>query len=126
MFTNYLKLYLENIAMRSNIEEARLYKTVTTRGMRDVTTLTLTAAYTISDDEGDVMVIDPGGASRNVTLPAAASHKGRVIWIVNTADAAEDLVLKDVSTTVDTISQNERGWVVSDGANWFGVTGAQT
>ena len=75
--------------------------------------LTLTAGYT------NFLRIDPGGSARDVTLPAEATSEGMAFRILNTADAAENLVVKDDGgSTIVTISQNEAAWVVCDGTSW--------
>ena len=78
---------------------------------------TLTGAVTLTPLSGQLLKLDPGGANRNVTLPAV--EDGLVFWIVNAADAAENLVVENAAgTTIGTINQNEEGVFVSDGAAW--------
>lgn len=74
-----------------------------------------------------VFIFDPGGAGRDVTLPTEASTGGASdkvaqITIVNSADAAEVLTIKnDAGTGVTgaTPTQNECSVVLCDGTNWF-------
>ena len=57
-----------------------------------------------------ILKMDPGGSARDVTLPAEASvaPSGQMFWIVNAADASENLVVKDDgAATIATINQNE-------------------
>ena len=76
--------------------------------------IALTAQYR------QILKIDPGGAHRAVTLPAEASSNGLEFEIVNAADAAENLVVKDDGgSTIVTISQNEKAAVVCDGSSWY-------
>jgi hypothetical protein len=75
--------------------------------------LTLTADYP------EILKIDPGGSARDVTLetPVCAMRRR----IINAADAAENLVVKDVSpATVATINQNEEAefWYPGTGSAW--------
>jgi len=75
--------------------------------------------------------IDPGGASRNVDLPGPdeglADNNGRQYMIVNTADAAEDLTVRDPSgATVAVISQNERCSFIGTGAAAWQHLGIET
>ena len=82
--------------------------------------LTLAAALTLTAQYRKYLRIDPGGAARDVNLPAEATSNGLVFWILNAADAAENLVVKnDGGATIVTISQNERAMVVCDGTSWY-------
>jgi len=83
---------------------------------------TLAGNVTLSKASKRVQVLDPGGSSRNITLPEVVASKGYEFFIVNAADDAEDLVVKNAgATTIVTISQNQCGLVWSDGVNWTGV-----
>lgn len=66
--------------------------------------------------------IDPGGAGRTVDLPPEGESTGARLVLVNTADAAEDLTVRDDggATTIVTISQNEEATVWCDGTAWHG------
>lgn len=76
--------------------------------------LTLTAQYR------RYLRIDPGGAARNVDLPAEATSNGLSFEILNTADAAEALTVRDdAGATVVTIAQNEKATVHCDGTSWY-------
>ena len=80
---------------------------------------TLSGNLTIDTTYGNLMRIDPGGASREVTLPAVAGADGAFFVIVNAADAAEDLVVKDDSgSTVCTANRDEACVVICDGTQW--------
>lgn len=79
---------------------------------------TLAGAKTIDDDDRMVLKLDPGGAARDVNLPAEGEidPAGRLYFIVNAADAAENLVVKnDGGDTIVTISQNESAMVYNAG-----------
>ena len=76
-------------------------------------TVTLTLGMT------NLLRIDPGGAGRDVTLPAEAGASGAWFEILNTADAAEALAVKnDGGSTIVTISQNEKATVCCNGTSW--------
>ncbi len=81
---------------------------------------TLSGDLTVTVKHPMILKLDPGGAARDVTLEAEAGCPGRVRWIVNAADAAENLVVKDDSgvTTIATINQNESAVVYCDGTAW--------
>lgn len=76
----------------------------------------------------DKLELDPGGAARNVDLPPEDESAGVVLYITNTADAAEALTVREDagSTTIVTIAQSEFAIVWCDGNNWRGLVGAAT
>ncbi len=64
-----------------------------------VGTGTLSGAYVVDPGDAYLVALDPGGAARNVTLPAA--QDGRLHLVRNTADADERItVLAPDGTTV--------------------------
>jgi hypothetical protein len=91
---------------------------------------TLTGARVITPAEVEryqAMAFDPGGAGRNVDLPAEESSTGVILMISNTADAAEILTVRnDAGSTVVTPTQNEACLVWCDGVRWYGFVGAQS
>lgn len=91
---------------------------------------TLTGARVITPAEVEryqAMAFDPGGAGRNVDLPAVASSGGVLLFISNTADAAEILTIRDAAAaTIVTPTQNEAALVWCDGVRWYGLVGAQS
>ena len=79
---------------------------------------TLSGDKTIADADAMILKMDPGGSSRDVTLPAEAevSPAGRLYWIINAADASENLVIKDDGgATIATANQNESAVVYNAG-----------
>lgn len=89
---------------------------------------TLAGEYVIAVTSPTVQILDPGGAGRDVLLPAEASSRGLIFIIFNSADAAEALTVKEDSdtTTIVTIAQNEGAIVFCDGVTWRGIVGANT
>ena len=87
---------------------------------------TLTGAKTLTLLDKVIQSLDPGGAGRTVTLPAAATADGYVFIIANTADAAEDITLNDGASpqTTWTASQGESIMAFSDGVVWRVIGGA--
>lgn len=87
---------------------------------------TLAGHRTITDaelNECNMFSFDPGGAGRNVVLPAEATSAGEFIFISNEADAAEVLTIQDDSpATICTPTQNEAAVLWCDGVQWFGGT----
>ena len=67
----------------------------------------------------DTLILDPNGANRNIT-PSGYFPRGYQLTIINTADAAENLVF-DPSGLNLTIGQNQRAIVVYDGSQWLKV-----
>jgi len=79
---------------------------------------TLSGDKGIADSDAMVLKMDPAGSARDVTLPAEAevSPSGRMYWIINAADAAENLVIKDDGgATIATANQNESAVVYNAG-----------
>lgn len=83
-----------------------------------VSVRTLTGNDTLTNQSRVCQRLDPGGANRDVTLPAA--EHGLVYFVVNAADAAENLVIKNAAAaTIATANQNEAAIVWSDGTSWY-------
>jgi hypothetical protein len=76
---------------------------------------TLTGTFTLTKQSATFQKLDPGGASRNVVLPAIDPAYGPFL-IENTADAAENLVVKapDGTTTIATLARGEAAWLMVD------------
>lgn len=86
-------------------------------------TQTLAGTKTLTDADFPLQYLDPGGAGRNVVLPAEANTNHSFV-IVNTADAAETLTVKDDGgTTIGTIAQGENRQFVSNGLAWKVLSG---
>lgn len=89
-----------------------------------VNTETLAATRVIDPDDAILQYLDPGGAGRNVDLPAEANARGQMFLIVNTADAAENLTVRnDAAGTIGVVGQNEMGMFVCNGTDWRHFTG---
>ena len=109
-----------------NIGGGRISETFLETFKLKTQTRTLAADLTLTTKDAPVQFIDPGGAARNVTLPAEASSEGLVFFIQNTADAAEVLTVRDdTPATVVTPTQNEGCVVYCDGTTWHGFVGAE-
>lgn len=91
---------------------------------------TLSGTRTISTTEVEqyqAFAFDPGGAGRNVDLPAEEFCAGVYLFISNTADAAEVITVRnDAGSTIVTPTQNEACMVWCDGVRWYGMVGAQS
>lgn len=84
-------------------------------------TETLTGNKTLTDTDGAIQNLDPGGSSRDVSLPAEATSNAAFI-IVNAADAAEDLVVKsDAPVTIVTLKRGQSALLFSDGTTWRAI-----
>ena len=98
---------------------------------------TLAGDTTLTVKDSQMQAIDPGGAGRNVTLPAGET-KGRFMFIANKADGAEGIALlqPDSSTSLATVHQNDMAIIyatddIADAATsgwslFFMVSGAIT
>ncbi len=104
---------------RMNLEDVRVWDPILEKGVKGgVMIQTLAGTMALDRDSPHICAIDPGGATRVVTLPT--NEKGLWWIIINTADAAEDLTINDpAATTRGTISQNEIAIVVMDGTRSY-------
>lgn len=100
-----------------------------------VLTETLTGARVLTAAEvadSYYLALDPGGAARNVDLPAtSAALAGQSVTIINTADAAESLTVRLTGggATVATIDQNEHAIFTCFSAtagSWVGMVSKNT
>jgi hypothetical protein len=81
---------------------------------------TLAGALVLDATYPGICKLDPGGAHRDVTLEAEATSVGLYRRIINAADAAENLVVKDDgAATIGTVNQNEQGEFYCDGTAWI-------
>lgn len=81
---------------------------------------TLSGTLTLDGTYGDVLKLDPGGAGRTVNLWPEATRKGVLVTIINAADAAETLTVKEdtSTTTIGSVAQNKTGVFYCDGTDW--------
>lgn len=91
-------------------------------------TLSGNRTLTIAEVEKyQAFAFDPGGASRDLTLPPEADCTGAFLFIANKADAAEVITVKnDGAGTIVTPTQAESACVWCDGTNWYGFVGANS
>lgn len=81
-------------------------------------TRTATGTVTLTDSDKDVQYIDPGGASRDVVLPAEGTGN-HPFFIYNSADAAEALTIKnDASSIIGVLNRGDSGLFVSNATTW--------
>lgn len=74
----------------------------------------------------NMLFVDPNGGAQDLTLPAEADFKGS-LRIVNVADAAEAVTVKDDGGgTIITLDQNQAGLVICNGTEWRGFMGGIT
>lgn len=80
----------------------------------------LTGAVTLTNASSHFQLLDPGGASRDVTLPGNDAGKGMVFVFGNTADDYENLVVKNAAaSTIVTVAPGEYAIVGNPtGAGW--------
>lgn len=88
---------------------------------------TLSATKVLITSDPTIQMLDPGGAARNVDLPAEEDSLGLVFIISNEADAAEIITIRnDAAATIATPTQGESAIVWCDGTSWRGLVGADT
>ena len=87
-------------------------------GAVNVETLSGTRTLVVTDKK--IQWLDPGGADRDVPLPAEASSTNLMFIILNTADGAgEDLLVKNAAAaTKATLGPGMMGMFSCDGTNW--------
>ena len=78
-------------------------------------------------DSTNVFSFDPA-AARNLDLPPEADNVGNILFIANTANAAEVITIRDDAgaITICTPTQGESAVVFCDGVSWRGLVGAAT
>jgi hypothetical protein len=75
-------------------------------------------------DDNNIFTFDPA-AARNLDLPAEANCAGIVLFIHNSANAAEVITIRDDGGgTVCTPTQAESAIVFCDGVSWRGLVGS--
>lgn len=79
---------------------------------------TLAGNLTLTSDYPSILRLDPGGSSRDVTWEAEANSEGVLRLIVNAADAAENLVIKDDGgSTIATVNEGDSALMYCDGTS---------
>lgn len=80
----------------------------------------LAAARTLTAEDAQFLGLDPGGAHRDVILPAEGASLGDWFVIRNDADAAENLVVRNSAddATIATVGQGTWAMVVCNGVAW--------
>lgn len=104
---------------RSNIEGANLRQNrILAQNKYESIVQTLAATFTMNDNMPHLLFLDPGGAGRTVLLPAET--KGAWFALANTADADEDLTVKEDSntTTIGIVSRGAVKLFFCDGTTW--------
>lgn len=94
--------------------------------INNINTETLAADKVVVAGDPMIQFLDPGGAARNVDLPDGAAA-GTIFIIVNTADAAETITVRNgdaTPLTIDTLAQNESGFFISNGTSWTTLIGS--
>jgi len=91
--------------------------------VEDYNTTVMSGNLTLTLEDADTMVLDPGGSARNVTLPTDAM--GARVTIVNAADGDENINVLNpgLTSTIGVVGQNEVGVFWCDGDDWHHITG---
>lgn len=85
---------------------------------------TLSGHRTIKLGEASVYSLDPGGSHRNIVCPTGTMPAGYTVFVVNTADNAENLVFDPTPGINVTVAQNKSAIFTHTGAAWRQVTTA--
>jgi len=89
--------------------------------------MTLTGDLTLDNTSANYLRIDPGGAHRDVNLPAEETSDGLFFQFFNSADAGENLVCEnDAGSTIETVGQGEMALLGCDGSNWLVIMPGHT
>lgn len=79
----------------------------------------LTGNLTLDSQSSNFQHLDPGAASRTITLPSATASNGAVFWFRNIGTTvAVDVIISDGST-VDTLRPGESATLACDGVDWY-------
>ena len=80
---------------------------------------TLAGTKTLTPQDAQFQLLDPGGSHRNVDLPAEEASQGLFFVIKNTADDAENLVVRnDNGDDKETLAEDRWGIFMCDGTSW--------
>ena len=86
-----------------------------------------TAAANQTVITSNVLLINPDGSNRNITLPAEASSTGLFLLIFNTAATSHALTIKDDGGgDIIVLDQNQHGIVFCNGSSFIGFMGGET
>jgi hypothetical protein len=104
----------------SSIRDTDLENVVITKKFRvGSETRTLSGTLTLTVNNLVTLFLDPGGSARDVVLPAEADSEGLLFNIVNMADNAEALTVKnDAGSTIATVSMSEGVTFHCNGTAW--------
>lgn len=84
-----------------------------------VATTTLAGTFTMTYLDEQLQNLDPDGSNRDVVLPVAdKEHTGVFYAIYNSGNNINNLVVKDVASTILTLADGESGLVACNGSNW--------
>lgn len=87
-------------------------------------TFDMAADLVLTTLDPPLLYLDPSGSGRNVDLPAVGDSEGLCFTIVNTADGAEILTIRDSAgsglTPAITPTENETAILHCDGTTWRG------
>lgn len=120
--------------MRPTLESAELFLPMFTTGIKSrVMKTTIADNFQITKEMPLFMWLDPNGGAKDVRLPLATDveHHGLMYFIINDADAAETITVKNAgeTETVASIGQGNIAIVFNDGASvtgWIGAVFDQT
>jgi hypothetical protein len=123
------------MATRTEIGDTALFNVLIRRLLKmEVFRVTLAGPLTLSVNHPPIVVVDSGGAGRNVLLPLESASKG-LFFFISATNAAGVLTLRNSADTVTygTIDPGtvqgataEKAICWCDGVNWYVLTSAGT
>ena len=115
------------MGLRQNVTAGTLVNTVIgpKRKMLSMSIDIPATDYQIDANFPPLLYLNPDGGAKDVLLPVEADAQDQMFTLVNTADAAENIVLKDDSdtTTIATLNQGDTCTVHCDGTTWRQIGG---
>lgn len=108
----------------AKIVDANVTKAKLANGAKNATVATATTTHSVADTT-DLLLCSASGGAFTVTLPAAASHSGRILSIKKTDSSLNAVTIDgnasetiDGATTTRLSTQYESVDIICDGTNW--------
>lgn len=84
------------------------------------TTITATGNIILTDSDKVIQIINPGGVSRDITLPAVSINNHGFLFINTASGETELLIIKSSSgSIIASVYRSGAGWFLSSGISWY-------